>query len=482
MDAKADCKHIDSVFLEGEGTEVQQENLNGLKAFTERFDTLFPSLDLIRQSVTTSRVSFAVYDVMLESLHRELADIQDEVRSLETKLQFETQVYDRLKSICLSLTIDDEYLHALETGVFTSAEDLPKMEKSLSILDSFLSKEYTLRIIREKETEICTIQRTFLKRFVVFLSKLFVQSDSRGELKVHRSFYESMSKYKFIYKFCRTHSDFYRVLCDAYVKQSKSLYMQEFHGHLNRISELITDNQALVFSIESLVRTYGSLLECEQNFMRLMCIDSDPAEIFNSIDLMILDFLDVFFKKSSFCVLVSIRQFCTDSSRERLGSLHESLVGKYQVLEEMYISQLQESTPSFDYSIAVNLLVSTDSDASMIERITRVIYEKLSDKSIYVDAGKAIRSIQILNAIEHEGKTAVLDIAKKRSTPLVLEVALGNEEWGLPNLLSFIDTSKPGAEETAAFVKATLLENCGEDKRDSLVNAISKFDKQGLAG
>lgn len=478
MDGKADCKQIDSIFLDGKDTGAGQENLDGLKTIAEKFSVLFPYLDLIQESVATSRTRFAVYDVMLESLYLELADIQNEVWSLEAKLKFESEVYDRLKSICLSLTIDEEHLHVLESGVLTNTEDLAKMERSLSILGSFSSEEYTLRIIKEREAEISAIQRKFLKRFVLFLSKLFVQSDSRGELKVHRSFYESMSKYKFIYKFSHSHGDFYRVLCDAYVKQSRSLYMQEFHGHLNRISELITDNQALAFSIESLVKTYGSLLECELNFMRLMDIDSSPAEIFGSVDLMIMDFLDIFFKKSSFCILVSIYQFCSDDNKAKLGSLHKSLVDKYRILEEVYLSQLRQSTPSFDYSVAINLLVSANLDGEMMEKITSAIYGKLSEESMYADVSKAIRNLQILNAIEDKGKQAVLGVAKERCTPLILEAALGNADWGLPKLFSCIDLGKPGAKETAVFVKAVLLENCEEADRESLIRALSRFEKQ----
>lgn len=468
-------KETNRILLATENIGDEKDSLDGLNKFIKRYHTLDPSLDLLADAVKTNKVFFEVYDVMIKSLNQELETVQENVLHLENKIKFQTDVYNRLKNICLTMAIDDDSLHILENGSFEDSVDLSKMETSLSILKNVPENIYTLRIVEERSSEIFEVERNFLKRFAAFLSKVAIQSESKGELKVHRRFYEMMSKYKFIFKFGKSQEDFYRILSVLYVKKSKSLYENEFQSHLDRVSELINDNQSLAYCIDSLIKTYQALSECEVNFMKLMDITLSASEIFNSVDAMILEFLDRFFQKSKFCVFLSIHQFTNENFREPLGSLYSMLIEKYRIFEKLYFSKLNESPPSFDFAVTVNLLLSDHIYRDILEKAAPIIYHKLTDKNEYKNASKAMQNLQILYSIEDDKREEPLETAKSLSIPLIIDKGVDTADNDLNELFSFIKSDKSGADDAKAFIKSVILENTDESSKSSMMKRLSKF-------
>lgn len=454
-----EAKDIDALLHKTQEYQEENRHLEELNNYIKRFDMLIPAIDLTKKALKETQIPHLVHGAMLDSLHKDLKDIQSKVGQLENEITFKSEVYNQLKNICLSLRIDEDSLHALETGNFDEHDDLVKMENSLNFLGSFKQDEYQLKIVIEKAAKIREIERKLLKRFVVFVSKLFIKSESKGELKVHRQFYEEISKYKFIYQFSRKHEDYYRIICDSYIKKSKSLYTDEFQQHINRITELILDNQSLSFCIDSLIRTYQSLAECEINFLKLMDIDSDVAEIFNQVDVMILEFLDFFFQKSGFCVLISIYQFCNEEYKGRLYSLFNTLLEKYKTLEILYFDKMKENALDFEHAVSMNLLLSDDSYSRLLTRFSKIFYDKLCSKNQYIYLDQSIKNLQIRLAVE--------DDEQKKS------VEFESDPKEIKSIFKLINPKKLGHDETRAAIEKLLLEHCPTEKRNDLMKIFS---------
>ncbi len=102
----------------------------------------------------TQKLPHQVQDVTLQRQWEEFSDVQSEIEKLKEKLNFETAVYDNLKKICVSLTLDEKNLHILRNGSFENDEHLIKMEKSLRIMTEFSESRFNINIIKETKKEI----------------------------------------------------------------------------------------------------------------------------------------------------------------------------------------------------------------------------------------------------------------------------------------------------------------------------------------
>lgn len=470
-----DIKEIDRILLDAASTSQESGHLEGLNNFVKKYESLIPTMNLLEETTNSNRMYFEVFDVMIKSLSRELEVIQKNVMNLEETINFKTDLYNRLKNICLAATIDQESLHILENGDFDVANDLAKMEKSLSILSQVPENNYNLRITNDKSKEMHEIGRKFLKRFSAYLTKIFIKTESKGELKIHRSFYEIMARFKFIFKFGRTQEDYYRIFSMLYIKKAKSLYVEEFQNHLNRISELINDNQSLSYCIDSLIKTYQALYECELNFMRLIEIDSPAYDVFNSVNVMIMEFLDSFFQKSHFCVLASIYPFTDSKLKSNLGSLYEDILEKYKVFEKIYISKCTDSPPSFEHATTINLLLSDESYKELLEKIKLIVFKKLSDKNEYKKSSKAIKNLQILYSIQLSETKKIIETAKNAMIPLIIDKCVEGTDLSINEFFGYIDSKKPGCDEIKSFIKSIVIENTDAKDKETIKRKLNQF-------
>ncbi|ELA42775.1 uncharacterized protein VICG_00090 [Vittaforma corneae ATCC 50505] len=447
-------------------------------SFKEDLKTLRPKIDHLKTEIKSQMVPFAVHQVMIGSLSNELEEIKNTVGYLESKLDFEKKVYERTKQILLSLTVDQDNLHILETGSFTDDDDLIKIEKSLSILKEFSRGKCELKIVKEREREILDLLSNFLKRFVMFLSKLFIKSESKNELRVHRSFYEKMMKYKFIYTFSKTNSEYYTVLCVAYTRKSKDLYNEEFENHLNRVSELITDVNSLKFTLDALVMTYESLLECETNFLSLMDISSDIREIFSGVDLMIVDFIDIFFKMSPFCIIIALNLYTTGEFVNRLGSLGQSLKEKKAILEEVFLHQQKSTGLSFEVAGLINELNKMPIKSDFLENLVHAVIKKARKQNVQLEEG--LKNHQIIHSVERlDDKKEIIECMERYLTPKIIDRIFGgrNERSEIKEIFKAVDSQKGGYVEAISFIKKTILENCEEAKRNEYIKILAEVNK-----
>lgn len=451
------------------------EKLESLASLKKEISFIKPLIDLLKSEIKSQKTPHSVYQVMIDYLWGDLEEVQKETIHLKEKLKFETEVYERLKQICLSLTFDEENFHILEVGSFTDDEDLVKMEKSLAMLADFSKGEYTLKIIKERETENFQIISKFFKRFLIYISKMFTKSESNAELKVHRSFYEQMSKFKFIYQFSKTSREYFSFLCNAYTKKSMDLYNSEFKIHLNRVSELITGTETLKCAIDSIIMTYQSLLECEINFMNVLGIESTPKDIFLTVDTMIVDFIDIFFNKLPYTVIGSMFQYTSEKYVDRLGSLYDSLMEKRRVFEEIFIHQKKDNPITFEFADLMNSVPDSKFNIEFIEKMTDIVNNNC--KNTRIDIYSHLKILQVLYCINKIGnKDELIENSKLILIPKILECVFGDDKNNIEKLFKSLDSKRPGYTEITKFLNQTIIENTENEKKNELMKDISRYN------
>lgn len=462
---------------ENENEEFKKQT-NDLRAFKKDLSNLIAGVNMVKEGSKNQRIPFQVQNVTLCKQWNEFSGIQAKIMFLKKKLEFESSVYENLKQICLSISIDEENLHILQNGSFLKDEDLIKMEKSLNLLADFSEGKYDINIITEISSEIANVIVKFLKRFMIFLSKIFIESESRSELKVHSAFYSRIKKYKFIYKASRSNAEYYNILCKAYVRKSIDLYNKEFQSHLDRISGLVNDNKGLEIAIETIVKSYACLLESEEDFMALMGMNSDPKEIFTDVDSMIINFFDMFYKQSSYCVLASISQFMDDEAVVKIGSLGAALNKKCISLNEIFLHQQRSSNLSFDLVELINSLKSRNLNEQLTARLINLAIEKAVNPKLNKSLAEGIKNIQIMHCfLDLDDLPKVISAMKKKLTGQIIATVFSSKEIKseISNVFGYLNKDRNGLSETKEFLKSAILENCDETNRSEAIRILSKF-------
>lgn len=458
--------------------EKLEHRTGNLISFKKDMESLISGINLLKAEIKAQKIPFQVQNVILNKQWQEFSDVQTQIDYLKKKLQFEASIHENLKQICLDLSFDEENLHILRNGSFLKDSDLVMMEKSLGILSDFSSGKYDIDIMEERKAEISEVILRFLKRFVMFLSKIFIESASRSELKVHTDFFNSIKKFRFIYKASKSNQEYYNVLCKSYLRKAMDLYNKEFHSHLSRISELIKDKKGLEIAIETIVRSYICLLESESDFMKLMGIDSDPKEIFSDVDSMIINFIDLFYKRSSYCVLGAISQFLEAENVMTLGSLGEALKKKSGSLNEIFIHQHKISNISFDLVELINHLNAKNINTEFCKKLTNLVFEKAVDPLMNKTMDVGIKNIQIMHCLQDLDKVPkAISLMKQRLTEKVVDAVFTAEDIKSPisNIFGYLDRSKKGLNEMRVLLKEIILENCDEAHRNEAIRVLAKF-------
>lgn len=466
-----------NTFVEDEIDDFRACSKN-LMNFKKDMKTLTTGINIIKNEMVTQKIPHQIQEVTLSRQWEEFSEVQSKIEKLKEKLKFETEVYENLKQICVSLTLDEENLHILKNGSFENDEDLLRMEKSLKIMTDFSESRYSINIIKETKSEISEVVSLFLKRFVIYLSKAFVLPESRSELKVHSSFYNSIKKYKFIYKASKTNSNYYNILCKAYMKKSTDLYNKEFHTHLNRLSELINDNKSLEIAIETIIKSYICLFESENDFMKFMEIDSDPNEVFNDVNKMIINFIDLFYRNSSYCILASLAQFLDEEYLTKLGLLGTELKNKNNMLNEVFIHQRKSLSLSFEMVDLINFLKRNKLNIGFYEELIRITFEKAISTEYNKELNESLINLQILFSLEDDDNLPkIIDVMKKRTSRKVIDFVFSFEHLkvGISNVFGCLKKGRNGFVKIKTFLKEVILENCDDSNRNEAVTILSKF-------
>lgn len=473
-------KEIDKIFLYS--TEVMDDDakVDKLKKCSEDFHQLHPYLDLVLSEVDEIRKYFSIYDIQLQSLSDDLSVIQKKSKTIETRNERETTIYNHLKELCIALTIDDEYFQVLENGSFTSMEDLGKMEKSLDILGNVDFSKYEIRVVKERQNEMLQSQRNFLKRFVTFLSKLLIKSESSGELRVHRKLYKFIAQYKFIYVFGKRFDDYYSVLCSAYESHSKKMYDFEFETHLNSIYDLVDDADKLNLSLEVLTQSYESLIGCELNFIKMMGVDFSHCHIFKNINSLIIEFVGDMFNKSKLTTLISVGMILS-SPESHIGPYEvfkKELRLRYKSLEELFFKHEEDAAIDRNRIEGLNSTLKTDCASSLKEGLLGIYVKKLTANNHDPNVESFIKKTQHLYAINSE-EDPVKNARHKMNAKLPQVVihfvfSAENEIDSAKSLISMVDMKSPGSSELLRQLHDIIVQNAEGATRQHLKRLFSQ--------
>lgn len=467
-------EEIDKIFLSSTEAMDDEVKIERLRRCSKDFHQLHPYLELVLKEVEEMRKHFSVYDIQLQSLSDDLSTIQKKSRKIETQNEHETAIYNHLKELCIALTIDDEYFQILENGSFTNMEDLGKMEKSLGILGGIDFSRYKIRVVKEREDEMLQSQRNFLKRFVTFLSKLLIKSESSGELRVHRKLYKFIAQYKFIYAFGKRFDDYYSVLCSAYESHSKKMYDFEFETHLSSIYDLVDDADKLNLSLEVLTQSYESLIGCELNFIKMMDVEFSHSHIFKNINSMIIEFIGDMFNKSRLTTLISVGMILNapESQVEPYEGFKEELRHRYESLEDLFFKHERDASINSNRILGLNSALKADCLDSLKNNLLDICIGKLTEGSQDIEG--TIKRMQYLHAIESKEESVKEESVKNaigrmdaRLPKMIIDHVFlsGDEVDNTKSLIAMVDPSRPGSSDILKVIHDIVIQNSEDAKQ-----------------
>ncbi|ORD95015.1 hypothetical protein ECANGB1_1670 [Enterospora canceri] len=484
-------QEIDEIFLHNAQPTSDTNKIRNLQEYIERLGGIKSHLEVISDQVVGIKTNFEIYDIQLDSLAKDLQMIQDKNRELETRLNRDKDVFEKLKSLTLALSIDDTHLQILDNGSFTKMDDLVKMQESLNILAGFRVEKYTIRIVRETKEKVLRCQRDFFKRFVSYLNKTFVRSESQGELKVHRDLYNKIKQYRFIFTHSKKYEDTFKMVFGSYTLHSKRLYEAEFAAHIDAILKLVNDPEKMQLSMDVLIKSFESLVTCELNFLINLVEEDETGEqgaidIFKGVSGLIFEFLDQMFKQSRAITIISLSKIASDSETPRglfLRSFRGDLYRKFELLQDRFVKdeeeKLRKNIKLDSLQQVLNQKGMSDLKSRMLRmyltRYLRKVDEISLEKLIY--RFKAIHSLRIPFEVERElpsdsaQKGVVLsEIMHAMEARIVSDVFGGDDEVGnVKRVVEMIrgKSTRPTEAELLLLknVRAIVLENCSTENK-----------------
>lgn len=468
-------EEIDKIFLTQNYKDSGDKKIQNLKLFSDKIPTFYPYFDHIVDQVDSLRKHFSVYDIQLESLAKDLKNIQDRSKKIEEKHIHETEVYNRLKELCIVLGSGSNEFYILENGSFSNYEDLGKMERDLSIIGSVDLGEYTIRVVKERKSEIIKIQNNFLKRFEVFLRQLLIKSECSGELKVHRELYKAMIRYKFIFEFARNYPEQYSVLCYTYAEQARRLYEMEFDNHIKSITKMVKSADTLGLCFNVLTKGYESLVGCEINFLRDAGIDASPDDIFKNVAGQIVEFISDMYKRSALGTLIPMSTILTKFEPCNLTceSFKNDMNREYKVLEQLYLKSQEEMQPTFIMAERINLVLDSDCAEEFKNKLLGLWISKLVKNIKNIKIDEFIHRFQILSTIQgnsSELKDAISEMNGALPRAVISYIfSNGNEIRNTIEIADMIKVDKAGAEVILKMIEEIALENHTEDRKKKVL-------------
>ncbi|ADM11837.1 exocyst complex component Sec3-like protein [Encephalitozoon intestinalis ATCC 50506] len=337
-------KEIDDLFLYGSVKKVGKDRIRTLEKCMGDLPKINPNLEQVWTKCKEIDSSLELYSIKLESLAREMKGIEKENTKLENEIQYQTSIYEHLKELLINVEIKEDHFITLESESFDSIDGLCRIEKALEVLDGFHVDEYDIRIVREKKERINDALREFYKRFITYMGSFMVDSESSGDLKVHKGLYGAIKRFKKIFQHSKRYRDYYVVLCSIYMARSKKLYEREFGFHLKTVLRLLKedvtqDKMDRIF--ETLFESYRSIVKCEDRFLKSMEIDGTCQEIFRNTGLLIVGFVEDAYDIADIEVLNGLGKIWkeVEPDEDVYGSFQKELREVYGRLEEEYLKK-----------------------------------------------------------------------------------------------------------------------------------------------
>ncbi|KAI5172001.1 hypothetical protein PAEPH01_1725 [Pancytospora epiphaga] len=478
-------KEIDSIFIEEKrGAFADDRKIERLRECVNALPRLDPYLDLLHSNAEDIRKHLAVYDIQLRSLAAELDSIQKKNGIIEERNKNEKTVYEELKNLCVALTVDDEHFKILEEGSFIDFEELGKMEKSINIIGVTDLSKYTIRVVREGRERIQKAQRNFLKRFVGFINKLLVEPEHFGELRVHKSLYQLIYRYKFIYRFGRQFEEFYTVMRNAYENHAMSLYEKEFEKYLRGISDLIDDAGKLSLAIGVLLRSYECLVDSEVNFKRRMDADFSISQIFSNANSVIIEFIGEMFGRSKIVTLTSVGIVLNSSNSDipEFEKFMDDLKKRYEVLEGLFLKKEKESKVTWGKIADMNAMLGAACLDTLKNGLLSSYVERLVIDGKEGGIKEYLMNMQALYFIRSDSSLIKNGIERMREglpQRIIKHVfTTGDECVNVSRALEGLDPERPGYGEITRQLREVILANAEGEARINLEKLLTHNREQ----
>lgn len=468
------AREIDELFLDTSGKTTDTDRITHLQAFAGSVPGIAPYLDLIREETEYIQKIFQVYEIQLGILSEGLDKIQAKNKSLEERSVHEERLFKALRELCIALTLDEEHTQILESASFTDSEEMAKVERALSILADIDLRKYKIRVAQEKCGDILECERRFLKRFVSFLSRLFVRSESTGELCVHRELYNSMVRYKSIYSFSKQFPDYYSVLCSSYAQHAKNLYENEFELHLQSVKPLTTTQSKISISINILLKSYESIASCEFNFLTHMGMNTKTDEIFKNINSIIVNFIAEMASKSSIPVILVIREFLsTDSPQiDGLVKFRNELLERCQLFESHFLKDEESSEINHQTVELINQVGQTPSASEFLNKLTNLYFLKISSNIDKCTAPELVERYSYFLSVEFEnGQTeGTASLFNEQLEQKIIEFVFSSNDIAesVTTLIRSVDTNLPGGNKALRSIRHIVLQHAEEKEQPQI--------------
>ncbi|ORD99322.1 hypothetical protein A0H76_1044 [Hepatospora eriocheir] len=491
-------KEIDNLFLNETILTPEEEKIENLANCITRMKEITPVLKLIQEDLKLVESKYKVYDIQLESLATDLDTIQKQNDELEEKMERDQDIYDKLSNLVAALNIDDSHIQVLENGKFERTQDLIEMESALNILSGFKIDKFFIRLVKNMKDKIYNVQKDFYKRFVVFLNKVLVKSESQGQLRVHKELYASMRQYRFIFRYSKNTDKYFDSIYTAYTAHSREVYEKEFKNHLNSILNLIDDTGKLSSAIEIVIKSYESLILVETNFLKNFTlvgreIKIGSKQIFSGINEILLDFIDKMFKKSKLITILAISYYVTESVVDK-PLLYQTFINelrqKHDVLQELYIKQEGDKITDIFNSdnkaklSALNHLFIQKDVFALQKKILSILIKKIEDNlskmelKILIRVNQTIKSLKLNIDLKEYISETISDIdneLKNSATQFILQEE--NTEEQIKKVVKFIDFSEmESGIEIMKIIRGSILETVDTKEKEEIIKLFSQLN------
>lgn len=291
---------IDKIFID-EKEMVDCDEIQLITDYVVESKDFMEEISIFQQQVLKYTNVHEFYKLKLETLQRELSDIEDKNTRLDLSINNQRLVYDKIKELIKSVEIKPEHFENLLHPDF---EDTTSTRVSLHILKKHTCN-YKIKAVDDLKVKIKKTLKEFMKKFNAYFQKQLnqLESESRGELKIHGHVYNVVKSFEYIIEYCKEmEKENFVLISQKYISTAKSMYESEFEKHFDFVIRSLKDSKGKhkekmedIFGF--VFESFLLILTSEEDFLKNYFHDDDKflnsatLTIFSDVVEIMMDFL-----------------------------------------------------------------------------------------------------------------------------------------------------------------------------------------------
>lgn len=294
------ASEIDSLFIDNDAL-VDCDEIELITNYISESKNSISELNINQDQINRYINIFQFYKLKLETLSRELCDIEEKNINLDFNIINQNKLYNEIKGLLKSTEISEEHFENLANPNF---DDLASIRVSLHIIKK-IECDYELKAVVDLKHKVKHTLKEFMRKFNIYLQKELnqLETESRGELLIHGHVYKVIKQYEFIIEYSKEcDKDNFILISQRYIKMAKKLYESELEGHLDFVLHSLRDAKSKLkekmesvfgFIFESLLLIFTS----EDDFLRNYFYDDNKflndatLTIFSDVIELVFDFI-----------------------------------------------------------------------------------------------------------------------------------------------------------------------------------------------